>query len=100
MPSIKEYIVYRQVMGKELNSDLAALKRGKRITEDGVQALSTYENSGLGKVFFTGIVDAEMKKVCYNVRVVLEKTAGGVMNEECDCPAGKCDAQRCRTYDH
>jgi hypothetical protein len=83
-------------LGKELNSDLVALKKGWKIAADeGVQALSfcLYQ----GRFYYTGIVDAEMRKHCsYNIRIVVEETTADVMNAHCECPAGKGPTATCK----
>jgi hypothetical protein len=74
-------------LGKELNSDMSALKKGKKM-QDAVEALSFYHDPAKSLVFFTGIVDAEMKKLTYNIKLTVNKEAGDVENAHCECASG------------
>lgn len=68
--------------------DIAAVKKGDKLAENGVEALSFFENSSDSIFFFMGIVSAAMKKsVSYNVKLVVSKT-GEVLNSHCECPSG------------
>ena len=92
MPAIKQYVVFRQVSGKESNDDLSAVEKAEKLVEAG--AVQAKDNSG--SIFFSGIVDAEMKKKTkYNVKLRL-KMNGEVENSECDCPAGEGPTATCK----
>ena len=89
MAGIKQYIIYRQVNGRE-NKDISALAKGELMAEESVEALSFYHDENSGMTYFSGIVEAAMKqKVKYTVRLVLHHATGEIRNGNCeDCPAG------------
>ena len=67
---IEEYILYRQVLDRELNKDTNAMKNGEKMAEEGILATSIYVEeieedaaTAHARVFFTGMVAAEMKNV-------------------------------------
>ena len=93
--SIREYVIYRQVCDKDQNDDITALQKGQKMADEGVEALSfSVERS---KVFFSGIVDAEMRKqVSYNIKFAVEEDTGEIIHSECECPAGKGPNATCK----
>jgi len=67
--------------------DIAAVRKGEKLAEDGVEALSFF-NGTSDTAFFMGIVSAAMKKsVKYNIKFVISKN-GEIENSHCECPAG------------
>ena len=71
------------------------MKKGERLAESSVGALSYYTDNTKNIVFFTGIVHAQMKKVSYSVRVAVD-LSGEIKNANCDCPAGKGSTSSCK----
>jgi hypothetical protein len=64
------------------------MKKGKLMSEAAVQALSVHRTQGQ-PVFFTGIVQAGMKKnTSYNIKLTLNAQYGAVENAHCECGAG------------
>jgi uncharacterized Zn finger protein len=83
------------VTRREPNADISAIKKGEKMAEEAVLALSLCINGST--VFFTGIVAAEMRKhVTYNVKITICLTNGDVRNSPCDCPAGKGPHSTCK----
>lgn len=90
---VNHYVVVMQ--GKGLSSsmnDIAAIKRGLKMT-NAVLALSfSHEGStsstSVDRFYLTGIVEAEMKKTSYIVKVILHPATAEVLNSVCECPCG------------
>ena len=63
------------------------MRKGEKLAENGVEALSFHEDSSDSN-FFMGIVSAAMKKsVSYNIKLVVKKN-GEILNSHCECPSG------------
>jgi hypothetical protein len=64
LPHVQQYVLYRQVTGREANADISAMKKGKKMAKEAVLALSFSGGGHNGDdddtVFFTGIVAVEM----------------------------------------
>ena len=90
---VEQYILFRQVSGQD-NADVSAMKKGERMMEANVDALSFYQDKD--QFFFTGIVSAEMKNVAYITRIRVHAASGNVLNSECDCPAGEGPTATCK----
>ena len=81
---IQQYVVYRQDADHQSVSDVKAMAKGKLVAEDSVEALSMFNQAEV--TFFTGRVNASMKKkISYSVKIVLSHT-GEVQNTHCECP--------------
>ena len=83
----------RQVSGRDPNDNQTALKKGERMAKENVRAMSFFRDGGL--VFFSGIVEAEMKKAKYITRITINYD-GDIKNADCDCPAGKGPTASCK----
>ena len=81
---IEMYILYRQVLDKQLNQDIAAMLRGRKMAEQ-VQAISIAISDSL--CFVSSIVSAEMKQVSYCNKIILNMN-GDILNTQCECPVG------------
>jgi hypothetical protein len=88
LPHVQQYVLYRQVTGREANADISSMKKGEKMAKEAVLALSFSSGGHNGDdddtVFFTGIVAVEMKK-----QVTYKKATGSVGNSHCECPAGR-----------
>ena len=83
---LQQYVVYRQGCDHQSVSDIKAISKGKLVAEESVEALSLHKQSEL--TFFTGRVNASMKKrISYSVKIILQET-GEVRNSHCECPSG------------
>ena len=88
--------MYRQVSGRDPNDDQTALKKGERMSRESVQAMSFFRDDNKSLVFFSGIVEAEMKgKEKYITRIII-RFNGDITNADCDCPAGKGPTSSCK----
>ncbi len=86
-------VVFRQAADKNENSDTSAMKEGQRLFLDKVEALS---HCFQGEDFFSGSVEASMKKnVSYSIKFALSKS-GDVLQSSCDCPAGEGPHSTCK----
>jgi hypothetical protein len=114
---VRQYVLYRQVLGRSQNEDITAMKKGEKMAKEAVEALSIYEDQG-GRLFFTGIVTAEMKKsISYSLKFVLRHDTGNyklvfpimfslknctvtclgdIENAHCECPAGEGPTSSCK----
>jgi hypothetical protein len=73
---VRQYVLYRQVLGRSQNEDSTAMKKGERMAKEAVEAMSVYHDQG-GRIFFTGIVTAEMRKsISYSLKFVLNHATG------------------------
>ena len=93
--SIREYVIFRQVCDKDQNDDITALEKGQKMADEGVEALSF--STERGNIFFSGIVNAEMRSKCsYNIKIAVEEETGEIVHSECECPAGKGPNATCK----
>jgi hypothetical protein len=81
---IEQYIIFRQGADQQSVSDVKALIKGKLVAEDSIEALSMFTKDDL--TFFSGRVNASMKKkLSYSLKIVLHNS-GEVQNSHCECP--------------
>ena len=81
---IQQYVIYRQGADHQSVSDVKALTKGKLVAEDSVEALSMFIQPEV--TFFTGRVNASMKKkISYSLKIVLSHS-GEIRNTHCECP--------------
>jgi hypothetical protein len=90
---VEEYILFRQQNDKEANSDLSALKQGALLAKDKVQGLSYCTSDN--KIFFSGLVEAQMKKVSYAIKFILNDK-GEIQFSCCECAAGVGPTATCK----
>ena len=81
---VEMYILYRQVLDKQLNQDIAAMMRGEKM-EDKIEAISVVKKDSL--CFVSSIVSAEMKQVSYSNKLVVN-CHGEIQNTQCECAVG------------
>ncbi len=93
---IEQYIVHRQANDRGANGDLSAFKEGEKLIKDKVEGLSHSFRSTDSRHFFTGSVEASMKKrLSYNIRFSMD-SQGSIMCSSCDCPAGAGPHSTCK----
>ncbi len=68
---IQQYIVYRQAAGQEASSNTSAMKKGKQLADQSVEALSLSEAVDKSKIFFSGMV---CTKTCEEGQVQCESS--------------------------
>lgn len=82
---IQEYVVFRQSSDRAPNMDLKAILQGQKITES-IMALPFA--SSTESVFFSGMVEATMRKrMPYTFKIRTAKS-GEILNSNCECKAG------------
>lgn len=81
---IEMYVLYRQVLDKRMNKDIAAMIRGIKM-EGQIEAISVVVKDSL--CFVSSIVSAEMKQVSYSNKLIIDSN-GGVQNTQCECAVG------------
>lgn len=89
---IEQYVLFRQVNDKEANQDISAMTEGAKMAKENVLGLSFAVDN---HTFFSGSVEASMKKVVYAIRLIL-KSSGDVLFSACDCPAGAGPTATCK----
>ncbi len=74
--------------------ETGTLKKGKRLVADRIRALSVCPDAE--KYFFSGSVDAAMRKrISYVVKMIIGKT-GEIEKAACECPCGKGPRASCK----
>ena len=100
MPAIKQYVIYRQVSGQDQNADVSAMENGEKMVDGKAVHAMSFAKDGSGYLFFSGLVEAEMRtKVYYIVKLRLKLNPGGpaeVLNSVCDCPVGDGPTATCK----
>ena len=81
---IEMYILYRQVLDKKMNKDIAAMIRGEKM-EGQIEAISMVMKDSL--CYVSSIVSAEMKQVSYSNKLIIDNK-GAVQNTQCECAVG------------
>ena len=86
---IEQYVLYRQVCDQTSAEDKNSLKKGALMAKENIAALSFFKDSDSNQTFFSGIVNAAMKKkVQYSIKFVLNNSTGEIQCSHCECPAG------------
>lgn len=94
-PQIRQYIIYRQVSGREINNDITSMKKGEKMFNENAVLAMSYLVVG-NVVYCSGIVSAEMKKnVTYNIKFITSR-AGDIHNSHCECPSGAGPHSTCK----
>lgn len=90
---VHNYIIRWQGLEAELSQNISAIKNGRSMTNS-VEAISFLKSQDL--VFFSGMVQASMRKrVSYNFKLII-KNSGEIQNSHCECPAGKGPNSTCK----
>ena len=93
---VEQYVLYRQVQDEEQNRDVSAMKKGVKMSEETILAVSHVLNAD-GDCYLTGMVAAEMRKnTAYIFKIVLKKDSGEITGTNCECPVGKGTAATCK----
>jgi len=88
------FIHFRQANDKISNQDSSAIKEGKKLFEDKVEAIS-YSNVN-DCFFFCGSVEAAMKKrLSYSIKFAMTKNSD-IVHSSCECPAGMGPHSSCK----
>lgn len=98
MPSIGQaqietYVLHHQAFANQPLGDQASLSKARKMTENSIQALSIHKDGNTS--YFSGIVEKSMKKLHYNIKIVIQQN-GKITCSECECPAGKGPHSTCK----
>ncbi len=85
---IQAYVQQGQGNSTVVGPDRGPLKKGKKLSESNLQALSFVVHGSDNMCFVSGCVQAQMKKkVVYVVRLIV-RSNGEISHSTCDCPSG------------
>ena len=92
---VEQYVLYRQVQDEEQNRDVSAFKKGDKMSEEAILAVSHVLNAE-GDCYLTGMVAAEMRKNTAYIFKIVMKDTGEIKGTNCECPVGKGSAATCK----